>query len=259
MSKAKTGARPSQDAPPPAPPDTINAAQDYDVESYGSLTGIVTDETGQPIVGASLRAHYPYLEGEPVPGGATAIDGCYLMLRLPVGNCEIECEAAGYQNVGAHLRVHAGTRHSASFTMEPAPVQTPPADTWRPTPEYAAAARGIRLRWGVPPSALHALLAVRGRKNVRPGCNPFGIKATGTEPRDADGYATFPSISVAFVRMGQILATREPFVAATSRYRRGGDYTEYIKAIAVDESEASELLTFIAANSLTAFDKETTP
>jgi hypothetical protein len=242
--------------------DEAAANVDAAMDLFGSLTGIVTDLDGLPIVGAGVEVRSLVI-ADFMLGAATALDGTYLVLSIPAGVCAVQITAEGYQEVGMRLDIHAGTRHSASAALEPALVleqTTPvPVDAWKPTPEYAAVARLICKRWGIPPSALLALLAVRGPKNMRPGNNPFGIMAMGTEPHDAEGYATFPGVSTAFVRMAQILATREPYAVATSQYRRGGEYTDYIAAIASGPSEADELITFIMANGLFAYDKDTRP
>jgi hypothetical protein len=83
----------------------------------GGLQGRVTDEAGQPIIGATIHVTGPRLQG--FVGTATDTSGNYLIPFLPVGTgYEVRVEAPGYNTVvRKNIEVALGTSISLPFTL----------------------------------------------------------------------------------------------------------------------------------------------
>ncbi|MGC8722764.1 MAG: TonB-dependent receptor [Acidobacteriota bacterium] len=83
----------------------------------GGLQGRIVDETGQPVVGATIQVKGPNLQG--FQGGATDLGGSYLIPNLPVGRgYEVRVEAPGYNTVvRKNIEIPLGVIVSLPFTL----------------------------------------------------------------------------------------------------------------------------------------------
>jgi tetratricopeptide (TPR) repeat protein len=91
----------------------------------GRVVGIVKDETGQPIKGATLSLENP--EASPRNFTATSDDhGRFAVIGLKAGEWSIVAQAPGYQSEVARLQVRATTPSAPALTMKRAP-QAPPS------------------------------------------------------------------------------------------------------------------------------------
>ncbi len=86
-------------------------------QTGGGLQGRVTDEAGQPIIGATIHVTGPKLQG--FVGTATDTSGNYLIPFLPVGSgYQVKVEAPGYNTVvRKNIAVPLGTTISLPFTL----------------------------------------------------------------------------------------------------------------------------------------------
>lgn len=102
-------------------------------------------------------------------------------------------------------------------------------------PEVIAAARASQLKWKIPASVILAQWALEsnwGRTMPRGSNNPFGIKASGTQPFVTTAthevlhgrrvaidarFRRFDSIKDAFDDHGRLLATAGPYVGAMAQ------------------------------------------
>ena len=67
-------------------------------QSGGALQGKISDEAGQPVIGAMIQVTGPTLQG--FQGAATDTNGQYAIPHLPVGqNYQVKVEAPGYNSV----------------------------------------------------------------------------------------------------------------------------------------------------------------
>jgi Tfp pilus assembly protein PilF len=86
----------------------------------GRVVGIVKDETGQPIKGATLSLENP--EASPRNFTATSDDhGRFAVIGLKAGEWSIVAQAPGYQAEVARLQVRATTPSAPALTMKRAP------------------------------------------------------------------------------------------------------------------------------------------
>jgi len=83
----------------------------------GGLQGKVTDEAGQPVIGATIQVSGPSLQG--FQGTATDVNGQYVIPFLPVGkNYQVKVEAPGYNSVVRKgIEIPLGTTISLPFTL----------------------------------------------------------------------------------------------------------------------------------------------
>ncbi len=86
-------------------------------QTGGGLQGRVTDEAGQPIIGATIHVTGPKLQG--FVGTATDTSGNYLIPFLPVGSgYQVKVEAPGYNTVvRKNIGIPLGTTISLPFTL----------------------------------------------------------------------------------------------------------------------------------------------
>lgn len=81
-------------------------------QATGTITGTVTDEEGQTLIGASVR-----LEGTTL-GAATNVDGEYRITGVPVGEYDVTASYTGYQPVTeTGVAVSAGAPSVVDFTL----------------------------------------------------------------------------------------------------------------------------------------------
>jgi tetratricopeptide (TPR) repeat protein len=86
----------------------------------GRVVGIVKDETGQPIKGATLSLENP--EASPRNFTATSDDhGRFAVIGLKAGEWSLVAQAPGYQAEVARLQVRATTPSAPALTMKRAP------------------------------------------------------------------------------------------------------------------------------------------
>ena len=86
----------------------------------GRVVGIVKDETGQPIKGATLSLENP--EASPSNFTATSDDrGRFAVIGLKAGEWSIVAQAPGFQAEVARLQVRATTPSAPALTMKRAP------------------------------------------------------------------------------------------------------------------------------------------
>ena len=81
----------------------------------GKITGVVTDDSGEPLVGVNV-----IVAGQPL-GASTDIDGTYLILNVPPGTYDVTAEFVGYavQRVtGVAISVDLTTRLNFRMTAE---------------------------------------------------------------------------------------------------------------------------------------------
>ena len=83
----------------------------------GGLQGKVTDEAGQPVIGATIQVTGPALQG--FQGTATDVNGQYIIPFLPVGkNFQVKVEAPGYNTVVRKgIDIPLGMTISLPFTL----------------------------------------------------------------------------------------------------------------------------------------------
>lgn len=92
----------------------------------GRVIGIVKDETGQPIRGATLSLENP--EASPRNFTATSDDhGRFAVIGLKAGEWSIVAQAPGFQAEVASLQVRATTPSAPALTMRKAPMPAPSA------------------------------------------------------------------------------------------------------------------------------------
>ncbi|PLX32123.1 MAG: hypothetical protein C0600_03665, partial [Ignavibacteria bacterium] len=84
----------------------------------GSLSGIVTDAGGEPLVGANISIRGTVL------GAASDIDGRYVIRRIPAGSYSVACSMIGYGRVVQAVTVDAGDELVWNFTLEETAIQT---------------------------------------------------------------------------------------------------------------------------------------
>jgi hypothetical protein len=83
----------------------------------GGLQGKISDEAGQPVIGAMIQVTGPSLQG--FQGAATDINGQYTIPSLPVGsNYQVKVEAPGYNSViRKGINIPLGMTISLPFTL----------------------------------------------------------------------------------------------------------------------------------------------
>lgn len=83
----------------------------------GGLQGKISDEAGQPVIGAMIQVTGPTLQG--FQGAATDTNGQYTIPSLPVGsNYQVKVEAPGYNSViRKGINIPLGMTISLPFTM----------------------------------------------------------------------------------------------------------------------------------------------
>jgi tetratricopeptide (TPR) repeat protein len=92
----------------------------------GRVIGIVKDETGQPIKGATLSLENP--EASPRNFTATSDErGRFAVIGLKSGEWSIVAQAPGFQTEAARLQVRATTPSAPAITMRKAPLPPPSA------------------------------------------------------------------------------------------------------------------------------------
>src|SRR5579871_272247 len=86
----------------------------------GRVVGIVKDETGQPIKGATLLLENP--DASPRNFTATSDDhGRFAVIGLRAGDWSIVAQAPGFESEVARLNVRVSTPAAPSLTMRRAP------------------------------------------------------------------------------------------------------------------------------------------
>jgi len=88
-------------------------------QSSGKIVGSVTDKaTGEPLPGVNIL-----VEGTTL-GGATDLDGYYIILNVPVATYNVRASFIGYQDVEIqHLRVSTDLTTQADFDMQPTQLE----------------------------------------------------------------------------------------------------------------------------------------
>ena len=78
----------------------------------GTIRGMVTDDTGAPLIGANV-----VLESTTM-GGATDVDGSFVILNVPAGEYKITASYISYKSASATVTVTAGSAADVSFSLE---------------------------------------------------------------------------------------------------------------------------------------------
>ena len=97
-------------------------------QTRGSIEGFVTDESGQPVSGARVRAVNNIA---PIIMTSTSEDGYYIFINIPTGNWEIEFYDKFGRGVGLEsVTVRSGETTRLDFTIG----AKPPPDLPRISP-----------------------------------------------------------------------------------------------------------------------------
>ena len=78
----------------------------------GTIRGMVTDDTGAPLIGANV-----VLESTTM-GGATDVDGSFVILNVQAGEYKITASYISYKSASATVTVTAGSAADVSFSLE---------------------------------------------------------------------------------------------------------------------------------------------
>jgi Carboxypeptidase regulatory-like domain len=81
----------------------------------GSIRGVVTDQTGAVVVGASVEARN--LANEYSRGAVTTVDGGYVLAELPAGEYEVSAKSAGFKVAKAAGVVEVGKDTTLNITL----------------------------------------------------------------------------------------------------------------------------------------------
>ena len=92
--------------------DTVADAGTIALRTAATVSGVVEDATGSPIVGATVGA-----SSEASPTTVTGADGSYALGNVPVGVTSIVASADGYLSSSAVVDVAAGASNTANFTL----------------------------------------------------------------------------------------------------------------------------------------------
>lgn len=80
-------------------------------QSNGTITGVVTDDTGEPLPGAQVVVVGTML------GAATGFDGDYQIVGVPEGEVTLRATFVGYSSEEAIVTVGAGGTVTQDFTL----------------------------------------------------------------------------------------------------------------------------------------------
>jgi protocatechuate 3,4-dioxygenase beta subunit len=102
-----------------------NAAMDFTMEAVpvGSVTGTVTDDTGNPIPDALVNATQPYVD----PFTFTDADGHFELTNVPAGNWRVGAYKEGYSARAVTVEISEDVVINLDFTL-PSDSTPPPTD-----------------------------------------------------------------------------------------------------------------------------------
>jgi iron complex outermembrane receptor protein len=83
-----------------------------------TLSGRVTDENGEALIGANVS-----IKGT-VLGSATDVEGRYSIRRLPAGSFTVVCSMIGYERQFASLTIGAGEKATLTFRLAESVIET---------------------------------------------------------------------------------------------------------------------------------------
>ncbi|NIT57252.1 MAG: TonB-dependent receptor, partial [Aliifodinibius sp.] len=87
-------------------------------QTAGKISGVVTDESGEPLVGCNVM-----VEGMEL-GAATDLDGYYMILNIPPGTYNVRAEMIGYgiEEV-RNVKVMGNLTTKLSFVLQEAAIE----------------------------------------------------------------------------------------------------------------------------------------
>jgi len=100
---------------------TLVAASSAIAGTVGKISGVVTDEKGEPIPGVSVKIENTTM------GAAAGIDGSYVILNVPPGTFSVSAQTVGYNKTTAQgVEVQADVTTQQNFKLTSSAIETKP-------------------------------------------------------------------------------------------------------------------------------------